>query len=110
VSPAPAVFLSDGSPTVAIEPDAHTRALRAFGDRSRPRAVAVVSAHWNTSGLVGVTSAARPAWTRTGGSTTGPGSRCASPGRVARCRWSETIFEGFQHGSLGMRSMEFRAP
>jgi 4,5-DOPA dioxygenase extradiol len=23
---------------------------------------------------------------------------------------AETIFEGFQHGSLGMRSMEFRAP
>jgi 4,5-DOPA dioxygenase extradiol len=44
---------------VALEPDAYTDALRAFGERVRPRAVAVVSAHWTTAGGVTVTAAAR---------------------------------------------------
>ena len=57
---APAAFLSHGSPMVAIEPDAYTQALRAFGDRNRPRAIAVVSAHWTTAGGVAVTAAERP--------------------------------------------------
>lgn len=43
----PAVFISHGSPMVAIEDDDYTRALRAFGERvPNPRAIVVVSAHW----------------------------------------------------------------
>jgi 4,5-DOPA dioxygenase extradiol len=46
---------------VAIEEDAYTEALRAFGARNRPRAVALVSAHWTTPGnRVAVTAAPRP--------------------------------------------------
>jgi 4,5-DOPA dioxygenase extradiol len=44
---------------VAVEPDAYTEALRAFGDRNRPRALAVVSAHWTTGAGVAVTSGER---------------------------------------------------
>jgi len=59
VNAAPAAFLSHGSPMVALEPDAFTEALRAFGERHRPRAVAVVSAHWTTAAGVTVTAAER---------------------------------------------------
>ncbi len=54
------VFLSHGSPMVAVERDAYTDALAAFGARTRPRAVALVSAHWTTPGdTVLVTAADR---------------------------------------------------
>ena len=46
------VFISHGSPMVALEEDAYSAALRAFGARTRPRAVVVVSAHWTTPGDV----------------------------------------------------------
>jgi 4,5-DOPA dioxygenase extradiol len=59
MTPAPAVFLSHGSPMVAVEPDAYTEALRGFGERNRPRAIAVVSAHWTTAAGVSVTAAER---------------------------------------------------
>jgi 4,5-DOPA dioxygenase extradiol len=45
---------------VALEPDAYTEALRAFGERNRPRAVAVVSAHWTTPEGVTITAGQHP--------------------------------------------------
>jgi len=59
VTIAPAVFLSHGSPMVALEHDGYDEALRAFGGRNRPRAIAAVSAHWTTSPGVTVTAAER---------------------------------------------------
>jgi len=56
---APAVFVSHGSPTVALERDEYTEALAALGRNSAPRAVAVVSAHWTTRGPVAVTASPR---------------------------------------------------
>ena len=56
---APSVFVSHGSPMVAVERDAYTEALEAFGRAVRPRALLVVSAHWQTRGGVAVTSAPR---------------------------------------------------
>jgi 4,5-DOPA dioxygenase extradiol len=56
---APSVFVSHGSPMVAVERDAYTGALEALGARERPRAVVAVSAHWQTRGVVAVGSAAR---------------------------------------------------
>jgi 4,5-DOPA dioxygenase extradiol len=44
---------------VAVERDAYSEALEAFGRALRPRALVVVSAQWQTRGGVGVTSAAR---------------------------------------------------
>ena len=55
---APAVFVSHGSPTEALERDSYTDALAALGKRFTPRAVAVVSAHWTTQRGLAVTAAA----------------------------------------------------
>ena len=57
---APAVFVSHGAPTVALERDGYTAALAALGERIRPAAVTVVSAHWQTHGAVGVTASPHP--------------------------------------------------
>jgi 4,5-DOPA dioxygenase extradiol len=59
----PVLFVSHGAPTVAMEPDApFGAALRAFGERVRPAAIAIVSAHWQTRAAeVRATGAARPA-------------------------------------------------
>ncbi len=59
---APVLLVSHGAPTVVLEPEAPFGvALRAFGERVRPRAIVVVSAHWQTSApSVRVTGAARP--------------------------------------------------
>ena len=58
---APAFFVSHGSPMVALDSDAYTRALRAFGESAGPvRARVVVSAHWETHGEVRVTAAESP--------------------------------------------------
>jgi 4,5-DOPA dioxygenase extradiol len=57
VSPrAPSVFLSHGSPMVAIDRDEYTAAIAAFGEAERPAAALVVSAHWITRGGVAVTT------------------------------------------------------
>lgn len=56
---APAVFLSHGSPMVALEHDRYDEALAAFGERNRPRAIAVVSAHWTTAAGIAITAAER---------------------------------------------------
>jgi len=57
----PAWFLAHGSPLLAVEQDDFTAALRReAGALARPRAVAVVSAHWEALGSIRVTSAERP--------------------------------------------------
>ena len=58
---APAVFVAHGAPSLALQDDVVTRALRAFGETlDGARAIAVVSAHWETRGGVRVNAAAKP--------------------------------------------------
>jgi 4,5-DOPA dioxygenase extradiol len=58
-TPMPALFVAHGSPMVAIEDDAYNQSLaRLAAELPRPRAVIVVSAHWETSAEVRVTTAA----------------------------------------------------
>jgi 4,5-DOPA dioxygenase extradiol len=58
----PALFVSHGAPSVALDDDAYTRALGAWArGRPRPRAVVVVSAHAEALGPVRVNAAERPA-------------------------------------------------
>jgi 4,5-DOPA dioxygenase extradiol len=45
---------------VALDTDAYAQALRAFGDSTAPRALVVVSAHWETPGEVRVTASEAP--------------------------------------------------
>jgi 4,5-DOPA dioxygenase extradiol len=61
MSRAPVLFVSHGAPTVALEVDgAYARALRAFAAATPgPRAIAIVSAHWEADREIGVTSAPR---------------------------------------------------
>ncbi|MCP3142862.1 dioxygenase family protein [Pyxidicoccus xibeiensis] len=60
-SVAPAVFVSHGSPMVALDADAYPQSLKALGDSAASvRALVVVSAHWETPGEVRVTASARP--------------------------------------------------
>lgn len=57
----PAVFISHGSPMVAVEKDDYTRALRTLGEGlPAPTTILVVSAHWEASAPVRVGSSARP--------------------------------------------------
>ncbi|HEX3071571.1 MAG TPA: class III extradiol ring-cleavage dioxygenase [Thermoanaerobaculia bacterium] len=59
-SPMPALFISHGAPTIAIETDDFTRAVDAYGATlSGARAIAVVSAHWQARD-VRVNAVARP--------------------------------------------------
>ena len=58
----PALFVSHGAPTVALEKDDYAGALRRFGQETpAPRAIVVVSAHWQAPHPLRVTAAARPA-------------------------------------------------
>lgn len=59
----PVLLVSHGAPTVVLDTEApFARALRAFGERVRPEAIVIVSAHWQTRAPeVRVTGAARPA-------------------------------------------------
>jgi 4,5-DOPA dioxygenase extradiol len=60
-TPAPAFFISHGSPLVALDTDAYSHALRVFGiGVATARALVVVSAHWETHGGVRVTTSAAP--------------------------------------------------
>lgn len=46
----PILFVPHGAPTMALEPGAAGAALSAFANRlSRPQAILVISAHWNTN-------------------------------------------------------------
>lgn len=56
----PAVFVSHGAPTLAVEENDTTAFLRRLGrELGKPKAVVCVSAHWNT-GRPAVSAAARP--------------------------------------------------
>src|SRR5207247_1495847 len=58
----PALFISHGSPAVALQKDDYTRALRHFAEaHPAPRAIVALSAHWEAPGPPRVTTAARPA-------------------------------------------------
>jgi 4,5-DOPA dioxygenase extradiol len=58
---AAAVFISHGSPMVAIEEDGYTRALRFFGENLiLPRGIVVVSAHWEAPTPIRVTATEKP--------------------------------------------------
>jgi 4,5-DOPA dioxygenase extradiol len=58
---APALFISHGAPTFALEPGLLGSRLTALGERIAPAsAIVVVSPHWQTCGIR-VTGAARPA-------------------------------------------------
>jgi 4,5-DOPA dioxygenase extradiol len=52
----PAVFVSHGSPMVAIETGKYQDALAAFGAGVSPKAILVVSAHWDTRNEISITS------------------------------------------------------
>lgn len=57
----PVLFVSHGSPMAAVEQNAYSAALRAFGESLvRPRAIVVVSAHWQTRGGILVTAMDAP--------------------------------------------------
>ena len=57
----PAVFVAHGSPMVGLEDDAYTRSVEGLGDGlPEPRAIVVVSAHWEAAGPVRVTSNDKP--------------------------------------------------
>lgn len=59
-APFPALFIGHGSPMNALEENANSRAWRECGQRlPRPRAILVISAHWETQGL-SVTAAHSP--------------------------------------------------
>jgi 4,5-DOPA dioxygenase extradiol len=60
VSVQPVAFVAHGSPLAALAHDAYADALAQFGaGLERPRAIVIVSAHWQTRGAVAVGSAAR---------------------------------------------------
>jgi 4,5-DOPA dioxygenase extradiol len=57
----PALFISHGAPSIALEEDDYTRALRGFATGlPSPTAIVVVSAHWEDSGPVRVNVNPRP--------------------------------------------------
>jgi 4,5-DOPA dioxygenase extradiol len=56
----PALFVSHGSPMVALETDAFPQAMKAFGESVAPRALVVVSGHWETLNEVRVTASEAP--------------------------------------------------
>jgi len=57
----PVVFISHGSPMVAVEKDDYTAALRRMGETlPLPKSIVVVSAHWETSAPVRVTLSEQP--------------------------------------------------
>lgn len=60
----PVLFVSHGAPTAALDRGPYAASLRRFGETltgaARPAAIAVVSAHWQVRGPIGVTGAARP--------------------------------------------------
>jgi len=59
--PAPALFVSHGSPMLALDTDEYSRKLRRIGEGfPRPAAIVVVSAHWEAPGPVRVNAVAHP--------------------------------------------------
>lgn len=56
---APAVFISHGSPMVAVERGPFQDALAAFGRLARPSAIVAISAHWGSSTSVSISAPER---------------------------------------------------
>ena len=64
----PSLFISHGSPMLALQPGASGPALRRLAtELPRPRAIVVVSAHWESQGLLVSGSAAPETWHYFGG-------------------------------------------
>lgn len=61
MNPAPAVFVSHGSPITALDSGAYGRALLEFGRRTPARAAVVITGHWEAGPPVRLSSAANPA-------------------------------------------------
>ena len=55
----PVAFTSHGSPVVAIETGPYQEALARFGREHRPKAIVVISAHWDSGDGVRFTSTAK---------------------------------------------------
>jgi 4,5-DOPA dioxygenase extradiol len=51
----PVVFISHGSPMVAIQRGPYQDALAKFGREVRPRAIVAISAHWGSGKTIGIT-------------------------------------------------------
>ena len=57
----PTVFVTDFGPFPAIEADDYTEALSKLGcELPLPKAIVVMSGHWETTGPLGVSSAKKP--------------------------------------------------
>ncbi|MDQ0739401.1 class III extradiol ring-cleavage dioxygenase [Pseudomonas sp. W4I3] len=64
----PSLFISHGSPMLALQPGASGPALRRLAaELPRPKAIVVVSAHWESQGLLVSGSAAPETWHDFGG-------------------------------------------
>lgn len=55
----PALFISHGSPMVAIQRGPYQDALAKFGREVRPRAIVAISAHWGSGTTIGITGSER---------------------------------------------------
>lgn len=61
MSPLPTIFVSHGSPMLALQDSPARRFLQGLGQSlPRPKAIAVVSAHWETAGSPAVSLAPQP--------------------------------------------------
>ncbi|HEU4371855.1 MAG TPA: class III extradiol ring-cleavage dioxygenase [Telluria sp.] len=61
MSPFPTIFVSHGSPMLALQDSPARRFLQELGQSlPRPKAIVVVSAHWETAGAPAVSLAAQP--------------------------------------------------
>ena len=58
--PAPVVFISHGSPMVALDGGAYSQALSKFGKSFAPQAILAISAHWEHAHGVQITAGDRP--------------------------------------------------
>ena len=55
----PAVFVSHGSPMVAIQSGPYQDALAEFGRATKPKAIVAISAHWGSGDTIGITASGR---------------------------------------------------
>ena len=55
----PVVFISHGSPMVAIQRGPYQDSLAEFGRKVHPRAIVAILAHWDSSTAIGINEAAR---------------------------------------------------
>src|SRR3974390_403884 len=57
----PAVFVSHGSPMVALQRGPYQEALAEFGRTAKPRAIVAISAHWGSGTSISITGNERHA-------------------------------------------------